>query len=133
MLEFNLVKRDPMYISEKHVSNNISYDVENIENLEEKEERNLKPYLIKNTSLEYSYKIEKMEEDISRVNFKESGNLIYYINSIGCEIFITEYQLTKGTNYNFENIPKIFYSSRVINVIKNNDQKCFIIVLLENS
>ena len=67
-----------------------------------------------------------MEEDISKVNFRESGDSIYYINSVGCEIFITEYELLKGSNYNFEKIPKIFYSSRVINVIKNKDQKCFI-------
>ena len=67
-----------------------------------------------------------MYEDIEKVNFKESGNSIYYINSVGCEIFITECELLKGSNYNFENIPKIFYSSRVINVIKNKDNKCYI-------
>ena len=60
------------------------------------------------------------------MNFKESRNSIYHINSVGCEIFITECQLLKGANYNFEKIPKIFYTSRVINVIKNKDQKCFI-------
>ena len=59
MLEFNQCKRDPMYISEKHDSNNILYDIENIENLEKNKERNLKPYLIKNTSSEYNYKIKK--------------------------------------------------------------------------
>ena len=67
-----------------------------------------------------------MYEDIEKVNFKESGNSIYYIKSIGCEIFISECQLLKGSNYNFENIPQLFYTSRVINVIKNKDQKCFI-------
>ena len=67
-----------------------------------------------------------MYEDIEKVNFKESGNSIYYINSVGCEIFITECQLLKGANYNFGKIPKIFYTSRVINVIKNKDEKCFI-------
>ena len=67
-----------------------------------------------------------MYEDIGKVNFKESGNSIYYINSVGCEIFITECELLKGLNYNVENIPKIFYTSRVINVIKNKDEKCFI-------
>ena len=67
-----------------------------------------------------------MEEDISTVNFKESGNSVYYINSVGCEIFITECELLKGSNYNFENIPKIFYKSKVISVIKNKDEKCFI-------
>ena len=37
MLEFNQGKRDPMYISEKHDSNNILYDIENIENLKKME------------------------------------------------------------------------------------------------
>ena len=31
-----------------------------------------------------------MYEDIEKVDFKESGNSIYYINSVGCEIFIAE-------------------------------------------
>ena len=75
-----------MYISEKHASIDIIYDVENIEHLEENKERNLKPYLIKNSASEYKYKIKKMNEDLDRVNFKESGNSIYYINSTGCEI-----------------------------------------------
>ena len=47
MLEFNQGKRDPMYISERHDSNDILYDIENLEYLEKNEERNLKPYLIK--------------------------------------------------------------------------------------
>ena len=34
--------------------------------------------------------------------------------------------MLKGCNYNFEKIPKIFYSSRVISIIKNKDQKFFI-------
>ena len=37
-----------------------------------------------------------------------------------------ECQLLKGSNYYFENIPKIFYSSKVILVIKNKNEKCFI-------
>ena len=67
-----------------------------------------------------------MQEDVEKVNYKESGNSIYYINSVGCEIFISECQLLKDSNYNFENVPKIFYTIRVINIIKNKDQKCFI-------
>ena len=47
MHEFNEGKLDPMFISERHDSNNILYDIENIENLERNEKRNLKPYLIK--------------------------------------------------------------------------------------
>ena len=61
-----------------------------------------------------------------KVNFKESGDSIYYVNSVGCETFITECDLLKGSNYNFEKIPKIFYNSKVISIIKNKDQKCFI-------
>ena len=67
-----------------------------------------------------------MNGDLDKINFKESGNSIYYINSTGCEIYITECQLLKGSNYNFEKIPKIFYTSRVVNIIKNKDEKCFI-------
>ena len=67
-----------------------------------------------------------MYEDIDKINLKESGKSIYYINSSGCHINISECQLLKGSNYNFEKVPKIFYTSRVINVIKNKDQKCFI-------
>ena len=88
-MEFNQGKKNPMCISEKHDSNNILYDIQNMEHLEENKERNLKPYLIKYSSIEYNYKIKKMNEDIEEVNFKESGNSIY-INSSGCEIFITE-------------------------------------------
>ena len=67
-----------------------------------------------------------MYDDIEKVNFKESGNSVYYINSVGCDILISECELLKGSNYNFEKIPKIFYNSKVISVIKNKDQKCFI-------
>ena len=69
MLEFNHGQADPMYISEKHDSNNILYDIENIEHLEENKERNLKPYLIKYSSSDYDYKIKKMYEDIEKINF----------------------------------------------------------------
>ena len=67
-----------------------------------------------------------MYNDIEKVNFKESGNSIYYINSTGCEIFITECQLLKGGNYNFEKIPKLFCNSKIISIIKNKDEKYFI-------
>ena len=95
MLEFNQGKNDPMFISEKHDSNNILYDIENIEHLESNKERNLKPYLIKYSSSDYDYKIKKMQEDIEKVNFKESGNSIYYINSVGCEIFYNRMSIVK--------------------------------------
>ena len=62
MLEFNQVKRDPMYISERHDSNNISYDIENLENLEKNEERNLKPYLIKRHHRNIIIKLKKWKK-----------------------------------------------------------------------
>ena len=65
-------------------------------------------------------------EDITKVNFKKLGDSIYNINNVGCDIFILECQLLKGSNYTFEKIPKIFYKSKVISVIKNKDEKCFI-------
>ena len=126
MLEFNQGNKEPMYISEKHNSNDTLLDVQNMEHLEDNKDKNLKPYLIKYSSFEYDYKIKKMYEDIEKVNFKESGDSIYYINSVGCNINISECQLIKGSNYNFEKIPKLFYNSKVISVIKNKDQKCFI-------
>ena len=88
--------------------------------------QNLKPYLIKNSASNYNYKIKKMQKDITKVNSKKSGDSIYNINNIGCDIFILECELLKGSNYNFENIPKIFHTSRVISIIKNKDEKCFI-------
>ena len=60
-----------------------------------------------------------MYEDIDKVNFKESGDSIYYINSVGCEIKITVCPLLKGSIYNFEKIPKIFYKSKVTSIINN--------------
>ena len=42
---------------------------------------------------------------------------------MGCYIKITEYELLHGSQFNFEKIPKIFYNSKVINVIKNKDEK----------
>ena len=67
-----------------------------------------------------------MYDDVEKVNCKESGDSIYYINNAGCDINISECELIKGSNYNFEKIPKLFYNSKVISVIKNKDQKCFI-------
>ena len=101
MLEFNQGNKEPMYISEKHNSNDILLDVQNMEHLEDNKEKNLKPYLIKYSSFEYDYKIKKMYEDIEKVNFKKSGDSIYYINSVGCNINISECELIKGSNYNF--------------------------------
>ena len=128
ILEFNHGEREPAYISYKFDSNNILNDLLNIQNLEDPEykNRNMKPYLIKNASSEYNYKIKKMYEDLDKINSKKSGDSIYNILSAGCEIYITECELLKGSNYNFEKIPKLFYNSKLISIIKNKDQKCFI-------
>ena len=69
ILEFNEGRREPMYISERHDSNDTLFDVQNIEHLEENKERNLKPYLIRYSSFDYDYKIKKMYEDLDKVNF----------------------------------------------------------------
>ena len=128
ILEFNEGKRDPMYISHKFDSNNILKDLLNIQYLEDPDykKRNMKPYLIKNSSTEYIYKINKMQEDLDKVNLKKSGDSVYNILSSGVEIYITECNLLQGSNYNFEKIPKLFYNSKIISVIKNKDEKCFI-------
>ena len=128
ILEFNHGKKDPAYISYKFDSNDILNDISNIQYLEDPEfkDRNLKPYLIKNSSVEYNYEINKMYEDLDKINFKETGDSVYNILTSGVEIFITECDLLEGSNYNFEKIPKIFYNSKVISIIKNKDQKCFI-------
>ena len=67
-----------------------------------------------------------MYEDFDKVNFIKSGNSITYIDNMGCDIKITECELLHESQFNFEKIPKIFYSSKVINVIKSKDEKCFI-------
>ena len=128
ILEFNHGKSEPMYISYKFDTNNILNDISNIQHLEDPEfkDRNLKPYLIKNSSPEYNYEINKMYDDLDKINFKETGDSVYNILSSGVEIFITKCDLLEGSNYNFEKIPKIFYNSKVISIIKNKDQKCFI-------
>ena len=82
--------------------------------------------MIKNNTTDYQYDIDKMYEDLDKVNFVKSGNFITYINHMGCDIKITECELIKGSQFNFEKIPKIFYNSKIINVIKNKDEKCFI-------
>ena len=43
---------------------------------------------------------------------------------MGCDIKISECELLRGAS--FEKIPKIFYDSKIINIIKNQDLKCFL-------
>ena len=71
----------------------------------------LKPYFIKSNTDDYNYNIDKMYEDLDKVNFIKSENSITYINNMGCDIKITECELIQGSQFNFENIPKIFYNS----------------------
>ena len=49
-----------------------------------------------------------MQDDITKVNSNKSGDSIYNINNVGCDIFILECELLKGSTYNFEKIPKNF-------------------------
>ena len=126
ILEFNHGEREPAYISYKFDSNNILNDLLNIQNLEDPEykNRNMKPYLIKNSLTEYKYDMDQMYKDLDRINSEKFGDSVYNILSSGVEIFITECNLLQGSNY--EKMPKLFYNSKVISIIKNKDEKCFI-------
>ena len=75
---------------------------------------------------DYQYDIDKMYEDFDKINFIKSVNSITYIHNMGCDIKITECELLRGSQFNFEKIPKLFYDSKVINEIKNKNEKCFI-------
>ena len=61
--------------------------------------------------------------DIDEVQCTESGLSVTLINNTGCQIKISECELIKGSS--FKNIPKIFYNSKIINIIQNKDKKCF--------
>ena len=65
-----------------------------------------------------------MCQDIDEVQCIESGLSVTLINNTGCQIKISECELIKGSS--FENIPKIFYNSKIINIIQNKDKKCFL-------
>ena len=62
--------------------------------------------------------------DIDEVQCIESGLSVTIINNTGCQIKISECELIKGSS--FEKIPKIFYNSKIINIIQNKDKKCFL-------
>ena len=65
MLNFNY-KTEFLHHSEKYNSNNIINDVNNIEKLE-KNNKYLKPYMIKNNTNDYQYDIDKMYEDLYKI------------------------------------------------------------------
>ena len=124
MISFNY-KDDLHHYSEKYNSNNILDDINKIEILEKKDYY-MKPYLIKNSTDDYDYNIDKMHKDLDKINFNKTGDSVKYIHHMGCDIKISECQLLRGGKFNFEKIPKLFYDSKVINIIKNKDEKCFI-------
>ena len=112
-----------IHYSDKFNSNNIISDINRIEKIEKNDEY-MKPYLIKSSVDDYNYNLDQMYEDLDKINQNKTGNSIKEIHNMGCDIKISECELLKGAN--FEKIPKIFYTSRVINIIKNKDEKCFI-------
>ena len=124
MLNFNY-KAELVHYSDKFNSNNIINDIKKIEILE-KNDKYLKQYLIKSDTDDYNYNIDKMYENLDKVNFIKLENSITYINNMGCDIKIIECELIQGSQFDFEKNPKIFHNSKVIHVIKNKDEKCFI-------
>ena len=54
----------------------------------------MEPFLMKNDiNKDYDYDVDQMFEDLHKVNFKKSGESVYYINTINCTINITECEL----------------------------------------
>ena len=109
MLNFNY-KTELHHYSDKFNCNNIINDINKIEILEKNDEY-LKPYLIKSNTDDYNYNIDKMYEDLDKINLNKTENSITYIHNMGCDIKITQCELLRGSQYYFENIPKIFYNS----------------------
>ena len=125
MISFNY-RDDQVFYSDEYNSVDIIKDIDNIQNLEKKEEY-LKPQLIKSSMInDYDYNIDQMYIDLDSVNFKQSKNSIKYFHHMGCDIKLMECSLLKVSKYNFEKIPKLFYDSKVISVIKNQDEKYFL-------
>ena len=124
MISFNY-RDHQMFYSEKYNSNDIINDINNIENLEKKEEY-LKPQLINTSTTDYEYNFDKMFEDLDAINFKKSGNSIKYFHHMGCDIKLMMCNLLKGGQYSFEKIPKLFYDNKIVTIIKNKDDKCFL-------
>ena len=66
--------------------------------------------------------------DIDEVQCIESGLSVTIINNTGCQIKISECEF-----FSFKKIPKIFYNSKIMNIIQNNDKKCFLYCYIKNT
>ena len=130
IISFNY-KDELHHYSDKFNSNNILNDINKIETLE-KNDYYMKPYRIKNNTDDYNYNIDKMYKDLDKINLNKTGDSIKCIHNMGCDIKISECQLLRGSQNNFEKIPKIFYNSKVIHVIKNKDEKCMLYCYIKN-
>ena len=97
MLDFN-GEKEKQYYSEKFNSNNILKDIQNIKKIEKNDDR-IQLYLIKNSSKDYNYDLERMYQDIDEVQCIESGLSVTLINTIGCQIKISECELIKGSSF----------------------------------
>ena len=128
MLSFNF-RDEQQFYSEKYNSIDIINDIDNIQNLEKKKEY-LKPQLIKSSTTDYNYNLTKMYEDLDQINYKISGNSITYIHNTGCDIKLTQCDLLRGSRFNYELIPKKFLDSKIINVIQNKDNICFLYCMI---
>ena len=125
MISFNY-RDDQVFYSDKYDSDNIINDIDKIENLEKNEEY-LKPQLIKSSMTnDYDYNIDQMYIDLDAINFKQSKHSIKYFHHMGCDIKLMKCTLLRGGQYNYEEIPKTFLDSKVISIIKNQDDKCFL-------
>ena len=124
MISFN-TSDTLIHYSDKFNSNNIISDINRIESIEKNEEY-MKPYLIKTSTDDYDYNLDQMYEDLDKINLNQTGNSVKEINNMGCDIKISECRLLAGNQFNFEKIPKIFYTGKIITIIKNKDLKCFI-------
>ena len=122
MISFN-TSDTLIHYSDKFNSNDIINDINRIEKIEKNQEY-MKSYLIKNTTEDYNFDLDQMYEDLDKININKSGASVKEIHNMGCDIKISQCQLLQGAS--FQKIPKIFYTSRIVNIIKNKDQKCFI-------
>ena len=122
MISFN-TSDTLIHYSDKFNSNNIINDINRIETIEKIEEY-MKPHLIKTNTYYYDFNIDQMYEDLDKINLNKTGNSIKEIHNMGVNLNISECELLSGAS--FQKIPKIFYTSRIITIIKNKDKKCFI-------